>query len=596
MAKKLIIIAVLVFCVVGLAFVLQADADADDSYYSASNFYVNKAQDAFNQLQYDDAIKLCDQALQQDAENIEAHFIKAKALFEQDKHSEAGFCLDLVLKFDPWHAEALHLRALVYAVESNPSAAMGCLRKAIILNQWFKIQPDLLAESASIKTSHEYQVLTGTSIFWDGKMATLPDEPRNINGTLYAPAQSLLELMGFNVQYDEAKHSLIAGDGQQTVSMQIDSNQLKIGSETKYLDSPVKLISNQIYAPIKLVSTLIGADVDWIQGDQAVYVSTLPTADLAADQNKTAQTLLKKVDIITIDGNYINPYAIKPSESMLMFVAKTEDDLKLYQSLSSENQKKFLHGYLVNNPAAFYGSTMVHISFIYDGKKYAKLDVPNHALYEQLILYNFKAAMEANVVIQDKVKNRYIYYYTKTKSAVQDFEAWEQKQITLREKQYVIYCPKDWRIASNEAGDVIIQSPLTSPEDKFYDFILVRSAKETDPTVNQIIDAGQYFELTRSDILRSFPGAQILSTSWIPPDNWELKDHKGTKRYLIEFSRQENGFDLRQRSRIFLDVDRNVLVCSYVSAGDAYCYFLPVFEKMVNSLAPAWNNEPVGQV
>ncbi|MFB5268203.1 copper amine oxidase N-terminal domain-containing protein [Paenibacillus enshidis] len=109
------------------------------------------------------------------------------------------------------------------------------------------------------------QVNATKVVFPDGK-------PVMDGSRVLIPVRFVSEALGAKVDYKDK--TVLIKQGDNSITMKIDSAIVTRGSERILLDVPAKVKSNRTYVPLRFVSEALGAQVDWNAAKALVTITT----------------------------------------------------------------------------------------------------------------------------------------------------------------------------------------------------------------------------------------------------------------------------------------------------------------------------------
>lgn len=95
----------------------------------------------------------------------------------------------------------------------------------------------------------------------------------NANRT-FVPLRFVAEALGSNVDWDSSKQTAIVNKDDVTISMKIGSNRPEVNGSVKNIDAPARLMNGRTMVPLRFVSEVQGANVEWVGQERAVYITT----------------------------------------------------------------------------------------------------------------------------------------------------------------------------------------------------------------------------------------------------------------------------------------------------------------------------------
>lgn len=116
----------------------------------------------------------------------------------------------------------------------------------------------------------------------DDENLTFDVPPTIISGRTLVPVRKIVESMGGDVAWNAKNKNVTINRDNTTVVLVINSKNARVGSTTKTLDVPAKLINGRTLIPLRFVSENFGADVKWDQLTRTVSIATPKSIDNSA--------------------------------------------------------------------------------------------------------------------------------------------------------------------------------------------------------------------------------------------------------------------------------------------------------------------------
>lgn len=380
-----------------------------------TNAYSEKAS-IYSQLEkYDEAVKCYKLGIKDNPKDLTLYTQLSYILFETGDNTEILECLEKLIEQDPYHEEALYNLACTYSLINKPDEALSCLKKAIVLSPKNKIYAIDDDELSNIKNTGAFNVLTGIGVYVDGKSLEFDVPPSLEDGRVLLPLRVVFESLGASLEWVDSTKTVKGQMGNISLSLQIGSKTATVNGKEVSLDVPGKIVNGRTLVPVRFVSESFGAGVKWDNDTKTVYVTSKyeDTNNTGLTKQAIFEKLNSSLDILPIDGLFYQPYKLDAKEAKMLFVAKTEDDLKLFNSLSKSEKIEYLNNLVQSNYGDVIGCNPIEASFIYDGKMYYRLNTTYEANINELDLETYKLGMIVNVVEQDTDNVTYRYYYSK---------------------------------------------------------------------------------------------------------------------------------------------------------------------------------------
>lgn len=116
----------------------------------------------------------------------------------------------------------------------------------------------------------------------DGEQLTFDQPPVKESDRVLVPMRAIFEALGAQVSWDEETKTATAVKGDDVTSIQIDNIIMFFNSQPITLDVPARQINDRTLVPVRAVSEVFGAVVDFVEETQTVTIDmpkTEPTAE-----------------------------------------------------------------------------------------------------------------------------------------------------------------------------------------------------------------------------------------------------------------------------------------------------------------------------
>ncbi|MER1956823.1 MAG: stalk domain-containing protein [Solibacillus sp.] len=151
--------------------------------------------------------------------------------------------------------------------------------------------------AAVIATGLSTTVLPYTNAFADHEEGYTPFVEQLEDGILYenrslVPLRSVFEALGATVSWDgEYKRITAERHDNKKITLTVDSNKALVNGTEETIDVPAKVFNGKTYVPLRFVSQVLGASVDWQTVSTTRGIATIRTP------NKTMK--VEVIDVIT---------------------------------------------------------------------------------------------------------------------------------------------------------------------------------------------------------------------------------------------------------------------------------------------------------
>ena len=124
-------------------------------------------------------------------------------------------------------------------------------------------------------------------VFLHGNEIKFEQQPVIENGYVFVPAKTLLEALGYNIEYMEIAREAIAYNGITDSIMYIDSNELWIDENEYTMPISAKTINGKLFVPLKPISEILNMNVFW---DKKTNIIKLESAVTITYERRNADT------------------------------------------------------------------------------------------------------------------------------------------------------------------------------------------------------------------------------------------------------------------------------------------------------------------
>ena len=117
------------------------------------------------------------------------------------------------------------------------------------------------------------------SVTVDGDpVAFTTTNPRYVNGRVLVPLRGVFEQMGAFVQWHPETRTVTANKANKDVKLQIGSPTAYVDGQAMTLDVPPQIMAGSTMVPLRFLSESLGADVQWINQQNLVAITTTGNA------------------------------------------------------------------------------------------------------------------------------------------------------------------------------------------------------------------------------------------------------------------------------------------------------------------------------
>jgi len=154
---------------------------------------------------------------------------------------------------------------------------------------------------------------TFVSVVVDGKKIWFPDVQAFIdaNGRTLVPVRFVAESLGAKVGWESKTQTVPISRGDQSIVLTIDQNIVQVNGKVVTLDTKAILSGGRTVVPLRFVSEVLGAKVEWDNPTETVFIQTHEENDAKIDE---WGRLIRTTDLPTNASDYPYILADVPNE------------------------------------------------------------------------------------------------------------------------------------------------------------------------------------------------------------------------------------------------------------------------------------------
>ena len=132
--------------------------------------------------------------------------------------------------------------------------------------------PALIAtsESSAVASQDIRVVLNGREVEFPDQKAII------IQGRTLVPVRFVTEALGATVEWIEATNSVIIRFGTQEILLRVGSRQVSVAGKMEEIDVPAQIVGGRTMVPLRFVSEIMGAQVEWDDLSSSVLIHSVP--------------------------------------------------------------------------------------------------------------------------------------------------------------------------------------------------------------------------------------------------------------------------------------------------------------------------------
>lgn len=139
------------------------------------------------------------------------------------------------------------------------------------------------------------------------------------NSRTLVPFKSVLEALGANIGWDPELQLVTATKGSTEIRLWIGSTDISINGNMSVIDVPPIIYNGRTLVPLRVISEVLGARVDWDQYSQTVTINS----------NSIKKNIITPEKAYQISKEYVND-TVKPSYSYEVFDSDYNNEVPVY--------------------------------------------------------------------------------------------------------------------------------------------------------------------------------------------------------------------------------------------------------------------------
>ena len=112
------------------------------------------------------------------------------------------------------------------------------------------------------------------NVYLDNELIQFDVHPQIINGRTMVPMRAIFEKLGMNIKWNEETHTVIATKYGVFIELPINSTIVYRNTIEHTIDVSAQLVNGRTLVPVRFVSELAGANVNWDEQTNSVYINS----------------------------------------------------------------------------------------------------------------------------------------------------------------------------------------------------------------------------------------------------------------------------------------------------------------------------------
>lgn len=166
----------------------------------------------------------------------------------------------------------------------------------------------------------------------DDTAITFDEAPFIENDRVLVPMRGILESLGYTVHWQEHTKTVLAVNGDISISLPLNSKSATVNGKTVSIDAPAQLKSERAFVPLRFLAEYSGANVTWNSSTNTVSIQS--KEDTSAYDTKDSVVYIQTNQmqgsgvVLSADGIIVTNYHVIENASTAQFIF--QDD-SLYQ-------------------------------------------------------------------------------------------------------------------------------------------------------------------------------------------------------------------------------------------------------------------------
>ncbi|MBD2847740.1 copper amine oxidase N-terminal domain-containing protein [Paenibacillus sp. IB182496] len=115
--------------------------------------------------------------------------------------------------------------------------------------------------------------INSTTFFVDGNEMMSDVAPMNVDGTTYVSIRTLADVLGAQIEWDSATHTVTTHSGGNIVKIRAGSDTATVNGQSVMLQAPVFIEQGRTQVPLRFVAEQFGWELDWEPSDWSVTLT-----------------------------------------------------------------------------------------------------------------------------------------------------------------------------------------------------------------------------------------------------------------------------------------------------------------------------------
>lgn len=135
----------------------------------------------------------------------------------------------------------------------------------------------------------------------DGNEVDFPGMgPQMMGGRVMVPVRGVFEHMGALVTWHAATREVKARDANTDITLKIGSTSALVNGNPVSLDVPARVVNGRTIVPLRFLSENLGANVQWVEADRLVLITTGQGANTVVTRNQVTTRKFATIDAGTV--------------------------------------------------------------------------------------------------------------------------------------------------------------------------------------------------------------------------------------------------------------------------------------------------------
>lgn len=186
----------------------------------------------------------------------------------------------------------------------------------------------------------------------DGELQQYAQPALIVEGRKLVPMRPIFEKLGAKIGWNQEAQSIVVTTGDTKVELKVGSKIAKVNGVEVELDIEPLLVNEHTLVPVRFVGEVTDSEIDWIEAEQRIAITTQPDAAETDDQvvmstSASIDQKIVKIEIGKADGTHSTGHAIAIREGLFVTAANLLDGATTAQVVGENGHTYSVQGVVV---------------------------------------------------------------------------------------------------------------------------------------------------------------------------------------------------------------------------------------------------------